>query len=85
MVIWYIGDLILLIVAVTVVPYLLKNVLSAARSIPPRVQAIVTVGTAANVDLNPIPRLLVTQASVIKTVELLAVYGGILDTILDDA
>ncbi len=85
MVIWYIGDIVLLVVGVTVVPFLLKGVLTAARSIPARVQAIAVVGSAINKDLNPVPQLLITQSSVIKTVEVVANYGGSLDVILDDA
>ncbi len=85
MIIWYIGDIVLLVVGVTVVPFLLKGVLEAARSIVPHIQAIAVVGTAIVKDLDPIPRLLITQASVIKTVEVVANYGGSLDVILDDA
>jgi hypothetical protein len=51
----------------------------------PRIQAIATVGTAINKDLEPVYLLLTTQAAVIKTVEVVANYGGSLDVILDDA
>jgi len=85
MIIWLVGNIVLLAVVGPIVAKLLKGVLVAARSIPPSIQAIATVAAAATVDLNPIPQLLVTQASVIKTVEVVANYGGSLNVILDDA
>ncbi len=85
MIIWWIGNIILLFVVFPVVFILLKGVLVAAKSIVPNIQAIATVGTAATNDLQAIPLLLMTQAHVVKTVELVAVYGGSLDVILDDA
>jgi hypothetical protein len=84
MIFWWIGNILLFVVAGVVV-VLLKGVLEAARSIVPRIQAIAQVGTAINKDLEPVYRLLTTQASVIKTVEVVANYGGSLDIILDDA
>jgi hypothetical protein len=68
-----------------VVVTLLKGVLEAARSIVPRIQAIATVGAAINKDLDPVYMLLTTQTAVVKTVEVVANYGGSLDIILDDA
>ncbi|MEA2266834.1 MAG: hypothetical protein QOE27_2417 [Solirubrobacteraceae bacterium] len=85
MILWWIGNLILLFVVAPVVVILLKGVLAAARSIVPNIQAIATVGAAITVDLKPVYLLLITQASVIKTVEVVANYGGSLDVILDDA
>ncbi len=85
MTIWWIGNVVLLVVVLPVVVILLKGVLVAAKSIVPNIQAIATVGTAATNDLQSIPLLLMTQAHVVKTVELVAVYGGSLDVILDDA
>jgi TctA family transporter len=85
MIFWWIGNLVLLFVVAPVVAILLKGVLTAARSIVPNIQAIAVVGTAINRDLDPVYMLLTTQASVIKTVEVVANYGGSLDVILDDA
>jgi hypothetical protein len=85
MIIWWIGNLVLLFVVAPVVAILLKGVLAAARSIVPRIQAIAVVGTAINKDLEPVYLLLTTQRHVIQTVEVVANYGGSLDVILDDA
>ncbi len=85
MILWWIGNIVLLFVVAPVVVKLLKGVLKAARSITPNVQAIVTVGAAASRDLDPIYNLLTTQTAVMKTVAGLAAYGGSLDIILPDA
>ncbi len=85
MILWWIGNLILLFVVAPVVVVLLKGVLVAAKSIVGPVQTIVTVGAAASVDLEPIYNLLTTQTAVMKTVAGLAAYGGSLDIILPDA
>jgi hypothetical protein len=84
MIIWWLGNIVLFVVAFVVVT-LLKGVLEAARSIVPRIQAIATVGAAINKDLDPVYMLLTTQTAVVKTVEVVANYGGSLDIILDDA
>ena len=84
MIIWWLGNLVLLVVVLPVVVVLLKGVLTAAKVIVPNIQAIISVATAATKDLEPIPLLLTTQAYIIKTVETVANYGGSLDVILDD-
>jgi len=81
MIIWWLGNLVLLVVVAPVVVVLLKGVLTAARQIVP----IITVAAVATKDLEPIPLLLTTQAYIVKTVETVANYGGSLDVILDDA
>ena len=43
MTLWWIGDIVLLVVVVPVVVYLLNGVLSTARSIVPSVRKIATV------------------------------------------
>ncbi len=85
MIIWWIGNLLLLFVVAPVVVILLRGVLAAARTIVPNIQAIAVVGTAINKDLDPVYLLLTTQRQVIQTVEVVANYGGSLDVILDDA
>jgi hypothetical protein len=85
MIVWWIGNLVLLVVVLPVVVILLKGVLLASKQIVPNIQAIITVASAAMVDLEPIPLLLTTQSYIIKTVETVANYGGSLDVILDDA
>ena len=85
MTLWWIGDIVLLVVVVPVVIYLLNGVLSEARGIVPSVRRIAAAAAAGSKDLDAVPLLLTTQDQVIKTVENAANYGGSLDVILDDA
>jgi len=81
---WWIGDVLLLVVVLPVVVYLLKGVLDAARSIVPSVQRVAAAATAGSEDLDAVPLLLTTQDQVKQTVEVVANYGGSLDVIIDD-
>jgi hypothetical protein len=85
MTLWWIGDIVLLVVILPVVVYLLHGVLQAARSIVPPVREIATVAAAGSKDLDAAALLLTTQDQVERTVAGLANYGGSLDVILDDA
>ena len=85
MILWWIGDVVLLAVVVPVVVYLLHRVLKAARSIVPSVQQIATVAAEGSKDLDAAALLLTTQDQVARTVAGVANYGGSLDVILDDA
>ena len=85
MILWWIGDVILLVVVVPVVVYLLNGVLKAARSIVPSVRAISTVAAAGSKDLDSAALLLTTRDQVEQTVSGVANYGGSLDVIVDDA
>ncbi len=85
MILWWIGDLVLLLVVVPVVVYLLHGVLKAAQSIVPSVKEIATVAAAGSKDLDAAALLLTTQDQVTQTVAGVANYGGSLDMILDDA
>ena len=85
MILWWIGNLVLLAVVLPVVVYLLRGVLNAARSIVPSVQGIATVAAAGSKDLDAAALLLTTQDQVKETVAVVANYGGSLDVILDDA
>jgi hypothetical protein len=84
MILWWIGDGVLLVVLVVVV-YLLKGVLDAARSIVPSVQRISAAAAAGSKDLDAGALLLTTQDQVQRTVAGVANYGGSLDVIVDDA
>jgi hypothetical protein len=84
-ILWWIGDLLLLVVIIPVVVYLLNGVLQAARSIVPSVEKIATVAAAGSKDLDATALLLTTQDQVAQTVAGVAEYGGSLDVILDDA
>ena len=85
MTLWWIGDIVLLVVIFPVVVYLLRGVLEAARSIVAPVREIATVAAAGSKDLDAAGLLLTTQDQVTRTVAGVAAYGGSLDVILDDA
>jgi len=85
MTLWWIGDVVLLLVVLPVVVVLLRGVLQAAEGIVPTVRGIATVAAAGSRDLDAAPLLLTTQEQVTQTVAGLADYGGSLDVILDDA
>lgn len=85
MTLWWIGDIVLLLVILPVVIYLLRGVLAAATSVVPSVRTIATVAQAGSKDLDAAALLLTTQRQVTETVAGLADYGGSLDVILDDA
>jgi hypothetical protein len=85
MTLWWIGDIVLLVVILPVVVFLLSSVLGAARSIVPSVRAIADVAAAGSKDLDSAALLLTTQDQVKQTVAGVANYGGSLDVILDDA
>jgi hypothetical protein len=85
MIVWWLGNIVLLVVVLPAVVICLKGVLTAAKQIVPNIQTIVTVAAAATKDLEPIPLLLTTQSYIIKTVEIVANYGGSLEIVLDDA
>jgi hypothetical protein len=85
MTVWWIGDIVLLVVVVPVVIYLLNGVLREARGIVPSVRRIGAAAAAGSKDLDAVTLLLTTQDQVIRTIEAAAAYGGSLDVILDDA
>jgi hypothetical protein len=85
MTLWWIGDIVLLVVVVPIVLYLLNGVLSASKSIVPSVRKIAEVTAAGSKDLDAVPLLLTTQDQVRQTVAGVANYGGSLDVIIDDA
>ena len=85
MTLWWIGDIVLLVVVVPVVVYLLHGVLSEARGIVPSVRRVAAAAAAGSKDLDAAPLLLTTKDQVAQTVEGVAGYGTSLDVILDDA
>ena len=64
MTLWWIGDIVLLVVILPVVVYLLRGVLEAARSIVPTVEEIATVAAAGSKDLDAPRCCLTTQDQV---------------------
>ena len=85
MTLWWIGDIVLLVVVVPVVIYLLNGVLSEARGIVPSVRRVAAAAAAGSKDLDAAPLLLTTRDQVAQTVEGVAGYGKSLDVILDDS
>jgi hypothetical protein len=85
MTLWWIGNVVLVVVVLPIVVYLLNGVLQAAKAIVPTVQGIATTAAAGSKDLDAAPLLLTTQDQVTRTVAGIAGYGGSLDVILDDA
>lgn len=85
MILWWLGNIVLIAVVFPVVVYLLRGVLDAAESIVPSVEEIARVAAAGSNDLDAAALLLTTQDQVEKTVAGVANYGGSLDVILDDA
>lgn len=85
MILWWLGDLILLLVVLPIIVYLLAGVRRAAKVIPAKVDGISSIAAAGAKDLGAVPLLLTTQDQVIKTVAAVADYGGSLDVMLDDA
>jgi hypothetical protein len=85
MILWWIGDVVLLAVVLPVVVYLLRAVLNAAKSIVPSVQQIAVVAAAGSKDLDSAALLETTQDQDAKTVAGDAKYGGSLDVNHDDA
>jgi hypothetical protein len=85
MTLWWIGDIVLLVVVLPVVVYLLNGVLQAARSIVPSVNEIAATASAGSKDLDAAALLLTTDQQVKDTVAGVANYGGSLDVIVDDA
>jgi hypothetical protein len=85
MILYWLGDAILLLVVLPIVVYLLRGVLGTAKGIVPSVSRIAAVAAAGSKDLDAVPLLLTTQDQVKRTVETVANYGGSLDVIVDDA
>lgn len=84
MILWWIGNIVLLVVIAPVVAILLRGVLNAARSIPSRIETIAQVAALASSDLDAVKLLNTTQSHVSKTIATVEHYGGSLDVILDD-
>jgi hypothetical protein len=84
MTVYWLGDAVLILVVLPVVLYLLNGVLTEARAIVPNVNKIAGAAAAGSRDLDATALLLTTQEQVRQTVEVVADYGGSLDTIIDD-
>lgn len=75
---------IILIAVVPILIGLLKGVLGAAKSIPPRIDAIAGVATAASKDLDAVVVLLTTQGYIREIKDSVLDYGGSLNAALPD-
>ena len=85
MILYWLGDAVLILVVLPVVILLLRPVLAEARAIIGHVHAIRDAAAAGSRDLDAVPLLLTTQTQVRQTVETVANFGGSLDVIIDDA
>jgi hypothetical protein len=85
MILWWIGNALLLVVILPVVVILLRGVLDAAKRVSSAIEALVPVAEAASKDLDSVELLNTTQHQVNQTVAVVADYGGSLDEILEDA
>lgn len=85
MILWWIGNVLLLVVILPVVVFLLKGVFDAARRTTASVEALRPVAEAASDDLDAVELLQTTREQVNQTVTVVADYGGSLDQILEDA
>ena len=79
---WLMG--IVLIVAALLLVSLLKRVLKAATSIPPKIDAIAGVAAAASRDLDAVAVLLTTQGYIRSIKFSVLDYGGSLNAALPD-
>jgi cytochrome oxidase Cu insertion factor (SCO1/SenC/PrrC family) len=75
---------IVLIVAALLLVSLLKRVLKAATSIPPKIDAIAGVAAAASRDLDAVAVLLTTQGYIGSIKNSVLDYGGSLNAALPD-
>ena len=75
---------IILIVAALLLVQLLKRVLKAATSIPPKIDAIAGVAAAASRDLDAVAVLLTTQGYIRSIKNSVLDYGGSLNVALPD-
>lgn len=82
MIIWWIGNIVLLAVIAPVVVFLLRGVLGATLTVRGAVDDVAVVGTKMVSDLEPVPELLKTESYVGQTTAGLARYGAALDEIL---
>ena len=82
MALWWIGNVVLLVVIAPVVVFLLYGVLEAARNVRRALDDIAEVGTMMVADLEPVTELVETDRYVSKTTEGLGRYGAALDEIL---
>lgn len=78
MILWWVGNIVLIAVVVPVVVILLKGVLEAGQAIRKAFADIIPTAGAIVNDLNAIPQLLETKQHVNTVVGGLAVYGGVL-------
>lgn len=75
---------IILAVVIVVLLQLLKRILVAATSIPPKIDAIAGVAAAASRDLDAVAVLLTTQGYIKSIRASVLDYGGSLDAALPD-
>jgi hypothetical protein len=75
---------IVLALVIVILMQLLKRILKAATSIPPKIDAIAGVAAAASKDLDAVAVLLTTQGYIKSIRASVLNYGGSLDAALPD-
>jgi hypothetical protein len=75
---------IVLALVIVILMQLLKRILKAATSIPPKIDAIAGVAAAASKDLDAVAVLLTTQGYIKSIRASVLDYGGSLDAALPD-
>jgi hypothetical protein len=83
--IWWIADVVLIVLVLPIVIVLLMGILKSSRSIVESVDQVERATAAGSKDLDAAALLLTTRDQVRQTVAGVAGYGGSLDVILDDA
>lgn len=82
MILWWIGNVVLIAVIAPVVVILLRAVLVSARTVGGALEDVAGVGGAMVDDLAPVPQLVTTVSLVNETTTGLTRYGAALDKIL---
>lgn len=82
MALWWIGNVVLLLVIAPVVVFLLVGVVKAALGVRRALEDIAEVGTMMVADLQPVSKLVETDRYVNQTAKGLTRYGTALDEIL---
>jgi len=82
MILWWIGNVVLIAVIAPVVVFLLRAVLVSARNVERTLGDIAGVGGAMVTDLGPVPQLVTTVSLASETNAGITRYGAALDELL---
>lgn len=82
MILWWIGNIVLVAVIAPVVVFLLLGVLTSAKKVGGALDDIAGVGATMVADLAPVPQLVTTVSLVSETNAAISRYGAALDELL---